>query len=138
MREQRRPPGSGERPNYGGGPRPEGASTNQNVEIGGPPVFQFLAFVSCELAPAVFLWFGTETRSIPLLIAGFLFGTFVGVTAFAWFVISDNKEQSKAYRDWGLVSPRIASKWILLTGWSLGLLCMFFVAIEISRNLVGN
>jgi len=138
MSNERLPPGGGQRPTRSSVRRPDDAPPKPKLEVGGPPVFQFVVFVSCELIPAVFLWLGTGQRSVPLLIAGFLFGTFIGVVAFAWFIISDNKEQSKAYRDWGLVSPRLASKWILLTGWFLGLVCMFFIAIEISRNLVSS
>lgn len=138
MSDMRRPPGAGQPPSPSGKERPPDVAAKPKVEVGGPPVFQFAVFISCELIPAVFLGLGAGNRSVPLLIAGFLFGTFIGVVAFAWFVISDNREQAKAYRDWGFVSPRVASKWILLTGWGLGLVCMFFIAIEISRTLVSN
>jgi uncharacterized membrane protein YjfL (UPF0719 family) len=84
------------------------------------------------------IYLGRGDRSVPIYVVGSIFGTFLGVLAFSWFILQDNKEQAKVYRDWGLISPRNSSKWILLAGWLFGVANIFLAAIEFSRDITGG
>lgn len=112
-------------------------SQSVRSEIGRPPVIPLSAFLICEITPIFTIAVGSSSRSVPLLLLGFFLGTFAGVLAFAWFVIRDNEQQSKMYRDWGILSPRESSKWVLFGGWLVGLANMFLAAIEFSRSIAG-
>jgi hypothetical protein len=117
---------------------PGKSQSNGRMEIGKPPVLPFTAFVLCEFLSLLTIYLGRGDRSVPIYVVGSIFGTFLGVLAFSWFILQDNKEQAKVYRDWGLISPRNSSKWILLAGWLFGVANIFLAAIEFSRDITGG
>ncbi len=134
-------PKSSFNPSKGNSDRPIGTGREVNPErnqLGKPPTIQWISLIICSLAPVLTLILNRSGQSLVMNIVGFLFGTFVGVIAFAWFLIADNGERSKSYRDWPFVSPRATSTWILLLGWIFGLCNMFIVSIELSRHLAGT
>ena len=134
-------PNSPFNPSRGNSERPTGTGREVNSErnqLGKPPTIQWILLIICSITPVLTLILNRSGQSLVMNIAGFLFGTFVGVIAFAWFLIADNGERSKSYRDWPFVSPRASSTWILLLGWIFGLCNMFIVSIELSRHLAGT
>lgn len=138
--DERRPPDS--RPSSNDQTRrpttpPGKQSLSVRAEIGRPPIIPLSAFLICEFTPIATFAVGSGSRSVLLLLFGFFLGTFAGVLAFAWFVIRDNEQQSKMYRDWGVISPRESAKWVLFGGWLVGLANMFLAAIEFSRSIAG-
>ena len=127
--------------NHGAPDRPVGsggADFSGNGQIGHPPTMQWILLIICAVAPVLTLIVNGSAGSLTMNIIGFIFGTFVSVIAFAWFLIADNGERSKSYRDWSFISPRTSSTWILLIGWIFGLFNMFVISVELSRHLAGT
>ena len=129
------------------GPRPQnstsspktapGSSTSSRAkdQVGRPPKAPFIAFLLCEILPILLFFLGRSTRNLSFHVIGFLLGTFIGVIAFAVFLVQDNGQRTYSYRDWR-ISPRDTSNWIVVFGFFWGFANMFLVAIELSRSLV--